>query len=527
MEKTSRNSDDLAADPNFESQESAVPPLQRPDLRSKCCSLVSALGRRDLGLFYARLDSDLTFIQTNLVLDRILDAVDATGGTDSSGLLGRSLRDLVESAGDFRTIEHALHDQESFATPGLRMRSLTSRGLSCSMSLCADRRRHIVAGVVEDVSRVAEEKRQRDLFFRNAFDIVCLVNTDGSIRNVNPSFERVLGYEGGELIDRPILDFLHPEDLSATMSTLLRMSRGAPTVSFVNRFRCKDGSWKELEWTATPDRDSAAIYATARDVTERRKMDLVERALLANQVERGVARDIQQRLLPVDPPRLPGFDIAGVSHPIEEVGGDYYDFIPLDSDRLAIAIGDASGHGLGPALMMAEMRTCLWSMLPYCANLEELLRRANRLLYDSTPDGCFLTLVLAELETRTGMLRYASCGHPASYVLNAAGEVKRRLESTALPLAAFEDCRLQAGPEIRLEPGDLLVCITDGVLESFDPSGEPFGEDRLLDVVRANYRKSARDIAGSIHRAVQEQARDSALADDITSVIVKAFCLPA
>jgi len=520
MAHTGRDPDDLAADPNFEPQATIDPPLQRPDLRSECCSLVAALGRRDLGLFYARLDDDLTFIQTNPVLDRILEA------TEANGLLGRSLRDHVESAEDFRIIEHALLGAEAFATPDIRLRSRAGRRLSCSMSLCVNRRHHIVAGVIEDVTRVAEERRQRDLFFQNAFDMVCLVNTDGTIRSVNPSFEHVLGYDAGELIGRVILEFLHPEDLSATMSTLLRMSRGAPTTCFVTRFRCKDGSWKELEWTATPDRDSAAIYATARDVTERRKMDLVERALLANQVELRVARDIQQRLLPSDPPRVPGFDIGGANQPIEEVGGDYYDFIQMDAGRLAIIIGDASGHGLGPALMMAEMRTCLWSMLPYCSNLEELLQRANRLLFDSTPDGCFLTLMLAELETRTGILRYASCGHPPSYVLNAAGELKQRLESTALPLGAFENCRLEAGPEVRLEPGDILVCVTDGVVESFDPSGAPFGEERLLDVVRANYRKSAHEIAGSIYHAVHEHARDSFLADDITSVVVKALAIP-
>ncbi len=190
-------------------------------------------------------------------------------------------------------------------------------------------------------------------------------------------------------------------------------------------------------------------------------------------------------------------------------------------------IGDASGHGLGPALMMAELRTCLWSMLPYCSNQEELLRRANRLLYDSTPEGCFLTLMLAELETRTGVLRYSSCGHPPSYVLSAAGELKQRMESTALPLGAFEDCGLRPGPEIRLEPGDLLVCVTDGVIESFDAAGDPFGEERLLDVVRANYRKGAAEIAGAIYHAVQEHARRTFLADDITSVVVKALAIPA
>jgi sigma-B regulation protein RsbU (phosphoserine phosphatase) len=497
-----------------------VSPPQRPDLRSGCCSLVQALGRRDLGLFYARLDADLGFIQTNPVLDRILDAPHA------DGLHGRSLRDHLESAEDFRTIEHALHGAEAFAAPEVRMRSLAGRRLRCSMSLCADRGRHMVAGVIEDVTRAVEERRQRDLFFANAFDMVCLVNSDGTIRRVNPSFEHVLGYEASELAGRMVLDFIHPDDLSATMATMLRISRGAPTTCFVSRFLCRDGTWKELEWTATPDRDSDAIYATARDVTDRRKMDVVERALLANQVERRVARDIQQRLLPVDPPRVPRFDIGGTSNPVEEVGGDYYDFIQLDSDRLAIVIGDASGHGLGPALMMAEMRTCLWSTLPYCSTLEELLRRANRLLYDSTPEGCFLTLMLAELETRSGVLRYSSCGHPPSYVLDACGELKERMESTALPLGAFEDCLLRAGPEVRLEPGDLLVCVTDGVIESFDAAGDPFGEERLLDVVRANYRKSAREIAGSIYRAVHEHAGQGFLADDITSVVVKALAIP-
>ncbi len=100
------------------------------------------------------------------------------------------------------SIEHALHGAETFAAPDIRMRSLSGRRLTCSMSLCADRGRHIVAGVSRTSPGLAEERRQRDLFFQNAFDMVCLVNTDGTIRSVNPSFERVLGYDAGELAGR-------------------------------------------------------------------------------------------------------------------------------------------------------------------------------------------------------------------------------------------------------------------------------------------------------------------------------------
>jgi len=176
-------------------------------------------------------------------------------------------------------------------------------------------------------------------------------------------------------------------------------------------------------------------------------------------------------------------------------------------------IGDVTGHGLGPARVMAATRTCLRSLTSASYGLEETLERANRVLLESTPENCFVTLALLQLDPATRLCRYASCGHSTGYLLNGKGAIKARLHSTVPPLGCLKDFGVDSCPEFPLEPGDLLLMLTDGVIEAESPGRQFFGDQRALEVVRANLHAPA----------AREFCQADAAQDNITSLVVRVF----
>lgn len=110
-------------------------------------------------------------------------------------------------------------------------------------------------------------------FFRLSLDLLCIADTDGYFKLINPSFERVLGWPAEELLSRPFVDFIHPEDLNATLKEVEKLTSGIPTVSFENRYRCADGSYRNLLWTSYPEKGSGLLYAIAMDITERKEAE--------------------------------------------------------------------------------------------------------------------------------------------------------------------------------------------------------------------------------------------------------------
>src|SRR5205823_5922806 len=144
-----------------------------------------------------------------------------------------------------------------------------------------------------------------------------------------------------------------------------------------------------------------------------------EKVLRAKEVEFRVARGIQQQLFPRTAPGVAGFDIGGASYPAEATGGDYFDYIPLCDGALAVAIGDVSGHGLGPALLMASLRASLRALARVHADVGEILRLANTTLSEDAGEH-FVTLFLARLDPHSHSLVYASAVHEAGYLLDSA-----------------------------------------------------------------------------------------------------------
>ena len=247
------------------------------------------------------------------------------------------------------------------------------------------------------------------------------------------------------------------------------------------------------------------------------------RELVEKRAQLQIARSIQLSLLPKSAPSIDGFDLSGHSHPAEEVGGDYFDFLPMTGGRLGVVISDVVGHGMGPALVMAATRTCLRSLIAtdHFA-VEDVLERANRVLHESIPDNCFVTLALLELDPALRSVRYVNCGHTTGYLLDGQGSIKVELSSTVPPLGCLAQYKVDRVPELPLEGGDALILLTDGVIEAESPENDFFGEMRALEVVRANLHRPAAEIVEAIHRAAREFCRaGTPPRDDMTSVVVK------
>jgi PAS domain S-box-containing protein len=268
-----------------------------------------------------------------------------------------------------------------------------------------------------------------------------------------------------------------------------------------------------------------ALAAAADGIASGLKRKWAEETLLANQTEFRGARRIQQQLFPRRPPHLDGLDVGGASFPAEATGGDYFDYVPMADGRLGVAVGDVSGHGLGPALLMASTRAYLRALARTHADVGHVLALLNGLLADDTPGDHFVTLVLAAVEPRTRSFVYASAGHLTGYVLDAGGSVKALLPSTGMPLGILPAADFPASPILTLEPGELMLLLTDGIVEARGPDDTEFGARRALDIVRIYRDLPAGAIVQALYQAVRAFCLNAPPADDVTAVVVKAVAL--
>jgi PAS domain S-box-containing protein len=501
---------------------------------------------------------------------------------------------------------------------------------------------------VESASTACTVRRLADLqepenslkgFFNLSSDLFCIASPDAYFLRVNPSFTAALGYSERELLSRPFLDFVHPDDIAATRREMQVLAAGEPVNRFRNRYRTRDGEFRWIEWSARAAREDEIIYGVGRDVTDAVQLtreiqvkDQRERAILdsmpavvylkdvqgryqfVNQrftellaldsdavidktdydlfpkeiadrftrndrkvIEKGdrlsfqetaphpdgprtyssvkfplrdlhgevaavagISTDIseqlkaqairdelqlatvfQQRLFPVEAPSIPGVDISGSAVPVAELCGDYFDFISTGPERITIAVGDVSGHGVGPALAMVEVRSFLRGILHYGSNikLSNVIKRLNRLLLTDLPEGSFASLFLAQIDIGRRQLRYAGAGHRA-FIFHANGEVTT-LDSTGpvvglLPAASPKDV-----PPMTLGDDDLLFVCTDGVTEAMNVRKELFGHRRMADCIVEHRRRTSREIIQQLFTRVVNFAADNMIVDDMTAVVVK------
>jgi phosphoserine phosphatase RsbU/P len=257
--------------------------------------------------------------------------------------------------------------------------------------------------------------------------------------------------------------------------------------------------------------DGQGLLRSMRYAIERARRYDAECALRATQDEMRMVRAIQRRLFPLEPPAVPGFDVAGASYSAVAAGGDYFDFFHIAEECVALVIADVSGHGLGPALLMA------------CPDLAAAMERVNRAVTGDTLAEHFVTLIAVCLDPGTGALKYSNAGHPPGLVFRADGSIKRTLDSLSMPLGVDAETPFESAAGGVLEPGELAVLLTDGVMEARRADGEFFGTERAIETIRAHQSASSHEIINALYDTVRAFRGSEQQFDDITAVVVKSL----
>ncbi len=243
--------------------------------------------------------------------------------------------------------------------------------------------------------------------------------------------------------------------------------------------------------------------------------EALEKRALEEQLS--LASEIQKGLLPRGYSETPGFDLAAFQVPCFQVGGDYYDFFPLEGGRFGVAIGDVSGKGLGPSLLMATLRAFFCSQLRLGRSLPELFHDLSSFIFESSSPGTYITFFYGEVDPATGSLRFANAGHNAPLIV---GRGVKSLPATGLPLGIFPERGYEEG-KTSLGSGEVLVLFTDGVTERRNKDDDEFGESRLRGVIQDAKELCAQEILDTLQTSIKDFGGQATLQDDMTIVVLR------
>jgi sigma-B regulation protein RsbU (phosphoserine phosphatase) len=263
----------------------------------------------------------------------------------------------------------------------------------------------------------------------------------------------------------------------------------------------------------------AIIAGQSGQVVENARLYEKEKTLVKMQEEVRLAARIQAELLPKAAPSIPGYDIVGRTLPAQEVGGDYFDFIPIDEDRIAFCLGDVTGKGLPASLLMANLQATLRGQTLTTGSPKTCLERSNQLLYQSTSPEKFATLFYAILDLKNHQIHYSNAGHDNPYLSSGNAETKR-LKIGGVPLGMLPDFTYEQ-ESVPLEGDSILVAYSDGVTEAMNAAEEMFGEERIAAVIDQHKHAPASEVIDHLVSAVKSFAAGHPQSDDITVVVMR------
>lgn len=268
------------------------------------------------------------------------------------------------------------------------------------------------------------------------------------------------------------------------------------------------------------DRRTLALFANQAAIAlenARLHREALERERLEREMH--LAADIQRQILPKGAPAVTGYQLVGWNRPARQVGGDYYDLLALPDGRVELVVGDVSGKGIPAALMVSTLHSALRLLLDQAGFGPSLLERLNRHILESSTANKFITMLIAELEPRTGILRYLNAGHNPGLLLRASGRVEE-LAPGGVPLGLLPNSRYQPR-ELVVEPGDILCLYSDGITEAESIEDEEFGTDRLVDILRGHEGRPLQGVLEAIQDEVTRFATGKPQYDDQTLVLLR------
>ena len=248
-----------------------------------------------------------------------------------------------------------------------------------------------------------------------------------------------------------------------------------------------------------------------------------------------VARQIQENTFPKQLPKLDGFDIAAWSKPADETGGDTYDVIgynqptanapvqlsPDRADHAVLLLADATGHGIGPALSVTQLRAMLRMAIRMDTDLAKIILHMNEQLCADLPGSRFITAWLGKINTKDHTLTSFSAGQAPLLRYNAKSNTFDTLPSDKPPLGILPDLDITIAAPHPMQPGDIFAVISDGIYEAANANGDRFGNERVIDTISNNRHRSSQQIVETLRDAVSHFTENTPTTDDQTGIIIK------
>lgn len=356
----------------------------------------------------------------------------------------------------------------------------------------------------ELVARVADDIR--GIRIRTGTGLVGACARDRALINVpdcyadrrfDPSTDRRTGFRTRCSLTLPLID--HRDELIGVMQVINR----------------HDGVFDgDDEALAQALAAQCAVALTRARMTEA----AIEGERLRQELE--LARVVQMSSLPASAPVVGGYDLHGEFLPAEATGGDTYD-LEATGRGLLVVVGDATGHGIAPALAVVQMQAMLRMAFRLGADLETAFRHVNDQLARTLPDGRFVTAFVGLLDPATHCLRFLSGGQGPILKYSAAGQSITRYRATSFPMGAMPLSNPRPAVRLEMAPGDVLAVLSDGIYEYENPEGEQFGAQRVEALLREARSCTAAGLCARMLDAVRSFARGRPQQDDITAVFVK------
>jgi serine phosphatase RsbU (regulator of sigma subunit) len=234
-----------------------------------------------------------------------------------------------------------------------------------------------------------------------------------------------------------------------------------------------------------------------------------------------IARSIQQSLLPKVRPQITGFEVTGWSLSADDTGGDFYDWKKLGDGHWVLVLADVTGHGIGPAILASVCRAYSRASFNVRDPLETVLKNINQAFAEDLTSERFATFVAAVCKEGSDELELLSAGHAPIFVYSSANQSFRILDAQALPLGILPDLWDAVPVKLSMQPGDIVLLVTDGFLEWENSAGEDFGSERLAATVRQFSDREPEVIIAELYDAVLKFAKGTQQKDDLTAVLIK------
>ncbi len=270
------------------------------------------------------------------------------------------------------------------------------------------------------------------------------------------------------------------------------------------------------------DEQIATTLAAHCAVALQRAM-LLEEYVIKQRMERdlALAREIQMGALPHELPQLPGYELFAWSKPADETGGDIYDAVGLDAHRAALLMADATGHGIGPALSVSQLRAMFRMGLLLGADLGEVMSKINLQLKADLPGHRFITAFGGILDSSEHKLHYHSGGQAPLLHYHAERDEIEWLEASALPMGILACAPMIAPPPRDMQPGDIFALISDGFFEYSDPAGAQFGRERVAECIRSRRREPLEKLSADLCESIYRFCGGAPQEDDMTIVLAR------